>query len=461
MKSILNNILKYSFAIWISFLISIISLPFITRLLEPELYGQYTLIISLSMFLMNLLLMGGDQAIHRYYEKFSLSIFKNFFVTIFILLLPMLALTIISLNALNFTNISLSMLLILILLSSGLALLRVAEQVFRIINSFKRYTFQIIFYAFLSKILILPLLYFTKDFNLFLIFLASVTFIYGLFSFIMLDSKILGNQRSSLSLSNFKQILSFSFPLMVSAQLYLLKDLIPRFLLYLKDDLFSLGMFSAAYSLVSLLGVFQAGFIAFYGPYFYKNYKINKEYINNIHHIFTALMILIASVLIVFSNELVYLIGPDFKNAEYHFVILVISPVLIAISETFVYCINVTNNTRVHLNISIISLVVSLFTFITFYQLYGGFAASLSILFSSIVFLLLRYYYANKFLPMFSDFIKTLFSIFLLIVFSLSIFTFKISDISDKMILLIFLLIALFINYHKMFSKMLKLKNIK
>lgn len=414
-----KSLLSYSFAIWVSFLISLISVPIITRIMPPEDYGVLTLVISVSFIIMNIFLLGTDQSLMKYYNISKVSNLKALYFKYFNLILIVVALIMAILIKFAIEGDYLFVAFATLFIAIGLSILRISEQINRLTEKKMKFFIQTVAYAFISKLLILIIYILFKDLNYLLIGLAISTCVFGMIIFKFTEfenSEVLSKSESYINLSD---LIKFGLPLMFSSLIYLLKDFIPRIYLFQLNDTVGLGEFSAALSLTSLINIFQAGFIAFYAPFFYKNYISLRQEVNIIYKLFTYMMINLSFVAIHFSDLIINFLGDDYSGAEGFFVILIISPICIAISETFVLIINIKNKPLMHLYISGATVVITTFLTWFFYAFFGAIGSALAAAISSIVFLFLRLYFSNKYMDYFYGKYKIVVSVFVLLTFSI------------------------------------------
>jgi O-antigen/teichoic acid export membrane protein len=246
--------------------------------------------------------------------------------------------------------------------------------------------------------------------------------------------------------------LRYSLPLLPVAIIVFLNSAVIRFLL--KDYLSytALGIFTASVTVAGLLSLVQSGFATYWTPFMYANYKTEIVLIKKIHSGISFLMISFSLLIILFSDVIFILIGEQYRSGRNIFALLLISPVVITISETTCYGIYINKKTHLQLYSTIYSFLATTILGFLLIPSYGIFGAAVTNAIGSLVFFFARTYFGLKEYNSAERLFRTFCAIGVLILACL--INYWISDIIIRNILVAILLIILFVMYKDILGKL-------
>ena len=243
----------------------LILLPILTKTLGTDLYGVWTLILVTISLLMPLCLLGLSTAMIRFFaaERDKNKIKQDFYavftlITLFSVLLAAIFFAFSEPLAIAFFGGSSSITFVRLL--SPIIILTTLDVIciefFRAFQQMKKYAGLSILQQILEIIFISYAI--LSGYSLFgaLLSLIVVRAFLLLFSFLIIYSQI-GIGRPNLNLSVLKPYLSFSLPLIPATISYLIVNLSDRYVIGYFLGVASVGIYSAAYNIGSIVGIFM------------------------------------------------------------------------------------------------------------------------------------------------------------------------------------------------------------
>lgn len=194
-------------------------------------------------------------------------------------------------------------------------------------------------------------------------------------------------------------MLRFGIPLIFSFSITWILQSTDKFFIEGFNGYAELGIYTAAFTIVSLLNAVQETFVTFFTPVANEHYKKNPkdtEFFTRINVIATVLMFLVGVGIIVFKDIFVMLLGENYREASYIFPFLIFMPLMLTISETTVIGINFHKQTKKHIKISLIAAIVNIIGNLILVPLLGARGAAISTGFSYVVLYIFRTYESNK-----------------------------------------------------------------
>lgn len=447
------TMIKYSIVSWISFLISLVSIPIMTRVFSPETMGGITIFQSVSSVFLIIALSGQDQAFSRFFfdkdSKGELA-FKAYKIITFSWSILFIIIVLFSelLSRIIFSNVNSYAMIMTAFVALPLSYLRMSEQIYRMKSETRNYGRQQVIVNFITRLLVLASAFINENYNTYLtISVISSIFLALIFIKIQFDRRnivYINHKKEKYS----KEMINFGIPNMIAAISFSLKDVIPRIILSSYIGLYAVGIYSSAISLASLINILQAGFSTYFGAYFYENYKNENNKFNYIHHSLVFFLVLFGLTLIAFSDIAVRILGNEYISAARILPIIIWSPIAISISETTVYGINISKKTNFHIYISIITTLLTIILSVLLIPKYSELGAAFTIGVSGLLFLSLRTIIGFKYIKIVLDFNKTINSLLLLVIYSVSVIFFNFTT-TIKFLMYFLMVVLLFINYLK------------
>lgn len=180
-------------------------------------------------------------------------------------------------------------------------------------------------------------------------------------------------------------------------------------------DYSSVGIYSSAVSIVSIISLLQAGFNLFWTPYVYENYKQNSDRIQLVHRIISLLMILFGICILLGQDILYMVLGESYRESKCYFGMLLVSPVLYTIGETTGFGINIAKKSYLNIIVSAATIVSNLIISYFLIPYLGCTGAALSVMVSSFVMFVVKTVLGERYYKTVSSKSKTIIGIALFI----------------------------------------------
>lgn len=405
----IRSVAGFSVSSIAAFIIGFVSTPIMTRLYPPEQLSGTSMFLSALGVILVIVYVGQDQSFARFYHDVddkgdllgtNLIIITASWLITFVFSLLFVRL----LSEVIYSEVNYLATILCAYSSLPMTILRMSSQLYRMQSKTKAYVIQSIVINFATKIFVILAAFISPDYNLYIIAYAVVSTVLAIVFMIVQMRHNEIRIRMHTNKKNISTQLQFGIPLMIAAFGYQLFTFIPRaVLLNSPSGQFEGGIYAAAISLASSINIVQAGFQTYFGAYVYESYKNDSGQINRIHHSIVFISASAIMLLTVFSGLIVSLLGSEYASSRLVFPILLIPPVLINLSETVVYGINLSNNTLLHIIIAFASAVV---VFVFSYLLVpgiGAIGAAIAYAIASFVFYLLRSYWGIRYLNVVHD----------------------------------------------------------
>ncbi|MEM5663752.1 oligosaccharide flippase family protein [Bacillus toyonensis] len=140
-----------------------------------------------------------------------------------------------------------------------------------------------------------------------------------------------------------KEIIYYGIPLSITLLITWLFQSIDRIAIKHWSTLTELGLYTAAFKIISILMIIQTTFTTFWVPVSYERYAKNPEetgFFSNMNQIITLVMFIVGIGTLMFKDIIIYLLGSNYREAANIMPFLVFLPVMYTISETSVIGIN-------------------------------------------------------------------------------------------------------------------------
>ncbi|RZT21373.1 oligosaccharide flippase family protein [Fictibacillus sp. BK138] len=463
MKIFKNQLLKkfiaFSIGNWITLLIALISTPIITRILTPEEFGVFSLFTITVNFLIVIATMGLDQSYARYYYDGSNPL-KLFYLTLTSSLLISIVFSLILLPWLNVVikfifNIESTLIGFLLIFGLIIGILnKFILLLFRMEQKAKLYSlFQVTMKV--TELILLIVLYYFLNNHLQNYLIPIISFLLSVFFTTLVGYMF----KSSLNIKNlqriegrtikFSKLFRYGFPLAISLIITWLFQYADRFLIKNIAGYNELGIYSAAFKIISILNILQVSFTTFWVPVsnekFFGLKKNSTDFFKQMFNLVSFVMITLGFVLILFRDFLIYIFGNSYENAIYVFPMLIFIPIMYTISEISVVGINFYKKQKWQIIIAIVTCLLNIILNYLFIPNWGAKGAAISTGISYILFMFLRTIVGNFYFNMNLTLKKFFVSLSLLLIISL-IFTFTKTNLFTFSILVISLLVHIFLN---------------
>lgn len=351
-ESFVGNVMKYSVATYLGFLISGAAL-IIKGVLPADAYAVPATFMAYTMSLMNLGMLGLDQALLRFYRepprgatgrgmflacvRLSLLVMLVVGAAASLFFAPTLAV------AFGLGQGGAALVPFLFLNAALYMLVRYINVLLRLENDVRAYTVQTLWMnACLNLIYLLPGFFTSNVWAFIAAALAGFGGVAVAFWF-----RALGASRNAGAAPRglrtpvagqgvYRLMLPYGLLLAPAAILTPLYRSVCLSFLAAGPGATSQGLFEFAYTLAQLVTTVQAGFSTYWGPYVYAHYRTEQERIGRIHDVLNFLVFGFFCVLIMFE-DVIFLIFPDKAACMRFFPVMMLSAVFAILIEGTVY----------------------------------------------------------------------------------------------------------------------------
>ena len=351
-ESFVGNVMKYSVATYLGFLISGAAL-IIKGVLPADAYAVPATFMAYTMSLMNLGMLGLDQALLRFYRepprgatgqgmflacvRLSLLVMLVVGAAASLFFAPTLAV------AFGLGQGGAALVPFLFLNAALYMLVRYVNVLLRLENDVRAYTVQTLWMnACLNLIYLLPGFFTSNVWAFIAAALAGFGGVAVAFWFRALgasrgqDAAPGGLRAPEAGQGIYRLMLPYGLLLAPAAILTPLYRSVCLSFLAAGSGTTSQGLFEFAYTLAQLVTTVQAGFSTYWGPYVYAHYRTEQERIGRIHDVLNFLVFGFFCVLIMFE-DVIFLIFPDKAACMRFFPVMMLSAVFAILIEGTVY----------------------------------------------------------------------------------------------------------------------------
>ena len=351
-ESFVGNVMKYSVATYLGFLISGAAL-IIKGVLPADAYAVPATFMAYTMSLMNLGMLGLDQALLRFYRepprgatgrgmflacvRLSLLVMLVVGAAASLFFAPTLAV------AFGLGQGGAALVPFLFLNAALYMLVRYVNVLLRLENDVRAYTVQTLWMnACLNLIYLLPGFFTSNVWAFIAAALAGFGGVAVAFWFRALGASrgqgaAPGGLRAPVAGQGvYRLMLPYGLLLAPAAILTPLYRSVCLSFLAAGPGATSQGLFEFAYTLAQLVTTVQAGFSTYWGPYVYAHYRTEQERIGRIHDVLNFLVFGFFCVLIMFE-DVIFLIFPDKAACMRFFPVMMLSAVFAILIEGTVY----------------------------------------------------------------------------------------------------------------------------
>lgn len=341
----IGSVVKYSVPTFIN--VGILGLGIVLTMLfvPPDINGPITQFINFTNALMTIALFGMDQAFIRFYEERPNNLSKNglfrlcFYFSALALVLGGSAL---SLFAPGATQVLFGLrgmgpwaVPLLFLNAFFYLILRYFNALYRMEANLLLYGIVIVFTQFFYKLFYLLGMLFQNPLQAMM--LCSVGSL-GAFSllFAFVRRKTLRPRLAEFGSGGYRTLLPFGLAIAPAAVLYTLNA--PVIGSYLQTVLGkgANGIYSQAFTLSNVVSTIQLGFAAFWGPYMFQNYKTQQKRIMQVHDYLNFAVLVFFALLVAFQ-DIIFIIFPNYAQAQTIFPLMMLAAVFTVLCETTVY----------------------------------------------------------------------------------------------------------------------------
>lgn len=338
----MKKLLVFAIGPVVAALLGLVTVPILTRIVTPEIYGKISLAQVTIQFFLMIIFSGYEQAYTReFYSEVKISkLFSNtFFVSAFIFCILILASLLFSgsISEMLFDMNNKSILLIVITTSFLLAILKYIQIYFRMNKQAVHFSASLATRAIVNFLFIVGFYYYFETFGLleYLIIQLASIIITILVLVLFVNKTDFYLSRTAFDLVYFKSLSKFALPLLISSVLMWILYSVDQVMLKYLANFRELGIYSSAYRICSAMILMQTIICSYWLPLALKWYKDNTDIkcYEAIGNIIALILFLIFSIILYFRDFIVLLLGNDFSDSLSVFPYLLLYPILYTLSE--------------------------------------------------------------------------------------------------------------------------------
>ncbi|AIY82893.1 polysaccharide biosynthesis family protein [Clostridium baratii str. Sullivan] len=376
-KGLLKKFCEYGIGSFITLFLGFITSPIVTRLINPDEYGKYSMFMMMSNLCLFIIMFGFDQAFIRFFYDEKEEDRKK-------LLMKCISIPIIMWIITTFIFLSFGEIIIGYLFGSteyNIVYIIVLNNLINIFNKFslimlrmeqksKLYSLmqisQKIIYITTFIIIVFPMNKKFLSIVLSIVISNLIVTVIGMYSsrkYWIVRYKDF--QDLKYIKTNNKEILKYGIPLVFTFAVTWLFQSMDKLSIKQWSNYTELGIYGAAFTIISLLTTVQHTFSTFWLPVSFEKIKQNnkkedvKKFFIKIYNLISVIMIFIGLNLIIFKDLIIYILGNRFREASYLIPFLILMPIMYTISEVTVIGINYTKKTKYHIFIALICLIIN------------------------------------------------------------------------------------------------------
>ncbi len=408
-REFIKYFFQFSMGQWIAALISFITTPIITWLIIPEEFGKASMFTLAFNLLLNVALLGADQSFVRmFYERPedkrrdllwdsllpSLSIGVVVFVVIGIFWRE--------LSFVLFGDSSYFFPVFLLGITIPVGILRhfsslavrmkkkgIAFSTLSIISGVTNAVFTILYALFVSRS------FYAVIVGLF--FSHIVTTLLAIFF-----ERELWFGKFKIDFKTIKAIIRYGLPFVPNTLIFWLFQSIDRLALRNYSDFTEIGLYSAAFKVVSVMSLIQMGFTTFWTPVSYESYEKEPEskgIFEKTSVFIAAIMFVFGLLIVVFKDVIFLLLESSYRQAAGISSFLILMPIMQTVIEVTVVGINFKKKTYWHMLATAVAAGVNVFGNLMLVPVYGAKGAAFSTGVSYIVFFCMKTFISKRLYP--------------------------------------------------------------
>lgn len=361
-KSFISHFLAIGSGTIISMLLGLLSTPIITRIVDPDEYGQLSIFQMYTSIALMILCLGLDQALVRFFYdednlEYKRSLLRFCFgipisVTIVVALIAIILATC-KIVVFEFTPAIMLLLAINVVVAVAN---RIAILVLRITYESKKFAVCNILAKLFYIVTAIGLCKGIKNHYFMMLAIATIisTLIPTLYAII--ESREIWRLKTSYPLNKKLEILRYGMPLILSMGITTVFQAIDKISLNHYCSYADVGIYSSAMTLVNIFAIIQSTFNSLWGPMQVEHYVKHPEdtgYIQKANRMITIIMFFMGISLILIKDVFAFLLGEKFHLAGSIMPFLIFNPIMYTISETT--CSGIGISKKSYLNIIVAS----------------------------------------------------------------------------------------------------------
>lgn len=405
-RSFLSNFIMIGASTIINMIISLLTTPIITRIVDPDIYGQLSIFSLYTSMAMLVLCLGLDQSLVRYFYqedtlKYKSSLLKICISYPVLITIPLLIVTYISslTGVIKFEFESPIILLLCVNILVGL-FHRMSLLVLRITYQGKKYAVCNILTKVTYVLLALILIFSVKKNYFAILAISTVISVLIPTLYALLSAKEYWNFKYANYPIDKVKVIKYGLPLIFAQGITQLFQALDKLSLNKYRTYTEVGIYSSAMSIVNIFAIIQTTFNTLWGPMqveHYTKHPDDTEYIAKANQYITTIMFFLGLSLILCKDIFALLLGPKFRDAAYIVPFLIFNPIMYTVSETTVSGIEKSNKSYLNILVGAIACAFNYAGNTILVPTIGGKGAAISTGISYILFWAARTFFSNKY----------------------------------------------------------------
>lgn len=398
---------------FINMILGLLSTPIITRIVDPNEYGQLSIFTMYSSIALMVLCLGLDQATVRFYYESDTKeykralLFKCVCTPVVACIMVSVIVCLISLTGTFQFEFDSLIIFFLCLHTFDQIIYRFSQLIVRLERKVKLFSALQILQKIVYIILAVGLCYAIKN-NYLLLLVVATTLSYLVCMVVsiivqkdILNFKNLDLKQCQISMS---ELLRYSAPFILSMGVTTLFQAIDKISLNYYRTYAEVGIYSSTMSLVHVFAIVQTAFNTLWAPMsveHYIKYPEDKKFHQQANQIITIVMFFMGISLILVKDIFAILLGEKYREAAYILPFLIFNPIMYTISETTVAGLVFKKKSKLQVVVAVGACLTNIIGNTLLVPKFGCQGAAISTGISYIVFYLLRtilgqkYYYVD------------------------------------------------------------------
>ncbi|WP_138206600.1 oligosaccharide flippase family protein [Haloimpatiens lingqiaonensis] len=199
-------------------------------------------------------------------------------------------------------------------------------------------------------------------------------------------------KRFSINKSLIRKLFQFGLPLVPATIISWFFSSMDRIALRQWSTFTEIGLYSAAFKIVMVLGIIQQAFCTFWTPTAFRWYKekVNNEKYMKVSDMLMSIMVVIFAFIVLFKDIIIKILSPKYANANVIVPFLLFLPIMYTVSETTTLGISFSRKTSYNIIISLVSAVTNYIGNFLLVPKLGAMGASISTGIAYLVFFWMR-----------------------------------------------------------------------
>ena len=371
---VIRKIITFSWGTWIGLIVSIISLPVLTRLFAPSEFGLAGIIVMSASLITQLCSLGMVSVFVRHY--FEVEISKRNYLLWKCLKYPLLMVLIIAvisilfylpITTFLFGNPSLPLWLLTLLLALITLLNNFSDYVLRVSGYSHLYSICQLISKLFGFLFAVIFFYIFKNHTASGIVLANLGAVMIVTFFSMSKSKHIWipNLQSFLVGDNDKAYIKYGLPYLFAALIYYFNSNIDRLVLNHYVGLYEVGIYTAIFRLSLVLIVVRTGFDAYFMPELMRKISQNdsdnlNKYLIQVNKVYSFILFIIFILLFAVHDVFRWFFGVKYSIVVYICMFILLDPVLNALNSSYTACMEIAKRSKYLMYIAILTACINL-----------------------------------------------------------------------------------------------------